>query len=94
MCEARCVAREELHPDLYQYLDAEAVAHLMYVAAGLDSQVIGEPQILGQVTRALELARGQGAVSLDGKMVDMPVAARARKLVELSAAIELKNSRG
>lgn len=61
LCEARGVAREELRPNLYQYLDAEAVAHLMYVAAGLDSQVIGEPQILGQVTRALELARGQGA---------------------------------
>ena len=46
---------------VYEYLDGDAVAHLMYVAAGLDSQVIGEPQILGQVTRALELARGQGA---------------------------------
>ncbi len=61
LCEARGMDREELKPLLYRHLDNEAVAHLMYVAAGLDSQVIGEPQILGQVTRALELARGQNA---------------------------------
>ncbi len=61
LSEARSVPAEELRPNLYRYLDGEAVAHLMYVAAGLDSQVIGEPQILGQVTRALELARGQAA---------------------------------
>ena len=61
LSEARGVPAGQLHANLYEYLDGEAVAHLMYVAAGLDSQVIGEPQILGQVTRALELARGQGA---------------------------------
>ncbi len=59
--EARGVDVEELRPHLYQYSDADAVEHLMRVAAGLDSLVIGEPQILGQVTRALELARAQDA---------------------------------
>ncbi len=61
LCEARGLNAEALHPHLYQYTDADAVAHLMKVAAGLDSLVIGEPQILGQVTRALELARAQDA---------------------------------
>jgi len=43
----------------HHYEDLDAVRHLYEVASGLDSLVIGEPQILGQVTRALELARGQ-----------------------------------
>jgi len=47
---------------LYRYRDQEAVRHLFRVASGLDSLVLGEPQILGQVTRAWELARGQGTV--------------------------------
>ncbi len=36
----------------YAYADGEAIAHLLRVAAGLDSLVLGEPQILGQVTDA------------------------------------------
>lgn len=61
LSEARGISREELRPMLYRHLDGQAVQHLMTVACGLDSLVIGEPQILGQVTRALALARAQGA---------------------------------
>ncbi|MBI3737580.1 MAG: glutamyl-tRNA reductase [Chloroflexi bacterium] len=50
----------ELRPHLYQFVGMQAARHLFEVAAGLDSLVIGEPQILGQITRSLELARGQG----------------------------------
>jgi glutamyl-tRNA reductase len=62
LSDVRGVSAQELHPHLYRFKDLEAVQHLFSVAAGLDSLVIGEPQILGQITRALELARGQDTV--------------------------------
>lgn len=42
---------------LYRYTDAAAVRHVFRVATGLDSMVLGEPQILGQVKRAWNAAR-------------------------------------
>lgn len=62
LSETRGIAPEALRPHLYHYRDEEAARHLFRVAAGLDSLVIGEPQILGQVVNALEIARGQGTV--------------------------------
>ena len=46
---------------LYRCADAAAVSHLCCVAAGLDSMILGEPQILGQVTVAFQTATAQGA---------------------------------
>src|SRR5438552_3218483 len=43
------VPAEEFLPGLYTLKDSEAAAHLLRVACGLDSLVLGEPQILGQV---------------------------------------------
>lgn len=50
------VSEETLFPHLYCYADDRAIAHLFRVAASLDSMVIGEPQILGQVKAAFELS--------------------------------------
>jgi glutamyl-tRNA reductase len=53
---------ERLSPYLYVHYDDRAVQHLFAVAAGLDSMVVGESQILGQVRSALRAAREADAV--------------------------------
>ncbi|GAB4434713.1 MAG: glutamyl-tRNA reductase [Anaerolineales bacterium] len=62
LSETRGVPAEALTPHLYHHTDENAVRHLLRVASGLDSLVLGEPQILGQVTEALEAARGAGSI--------------------------------
>jgi len=56
----RNVPPEELTRVVYQYDDREAVEHLMTVAGSLDSMVLGETQILGQVREAFRLAQQAG----------------------------------
>jgi glutamyl-tRNA reductase len=60
LCNLRHVDREQTSPHLYHYRDREAVRHLFRVAASLDSMVVGEPQILGQMKTAYSLASAHG----------------------------------
>jgi glutamyl-tRNA reductase len=53
---------DTLTPHLYVHYEDRAVQHLLAVACGLDSMVIGESQILGQVRQSLRLAREQGTL--------------------------------
>jgi glutamyl-tRNA reductase len=56
------VAPEELTDRLYTYHDEGAVRQLFRVASGIDSLVVGESEILGQVRRAYEVAAKEGLV--------------------------------
>jgi glutamyl-tRNA reductase len=53
---------EELTPHLYVHYEERAVEHLFSMVCGLDSMVVGEGQILGQVRQALKLAQRHGTV--------------------------------
>ena len=53
----------ELNGELVRRDGAEAVRHLFTVAAGLDSQILGETEILGQVRRAFDAARAAGTTT-------------------------------
>jgi glutamyl-tRNA reductase len=62
LCEIADEAPEDVVPHLYVHYDDGAVSHVFGVAAGLDSMVIGESQILGQVRHALRTGQESGTV--------------------------------
>ena len=60
---------ETIRPYLYRHPAADAVKHMFRVAAGLDSMVLGEPQILGQMKQAARIAEEAGTLgTLLGKL--------------------------
>jgi len=56
LCRYSHISREKLLPLLYIYNDQSAIRHIFRVGASLDSLIIGEPQILGQVKEAYRIA--------------------------------------
>ncbi len=61
LTDQSAVAPDEITDHLYTYHDAAAVAHLFGVAAGVDSMIVGEAEILGQVREAWLAAEREGA---------------------------------
>lgn len=64
LAECRGVDVEALEAHFYQLNDSDAAIHLFRVASGIDSLVVGESQILGQVRQALETAQQNGSARL------------------------------
>jgi glutamyl-tRNA reductase len=63
LSEARGIEPEAIAEPLYSHYEDAAAEHLFTVAAGLDSMVLGEPQILSQVREAHRRAEGEGATN-------------------------------
>ena len=100
LCESRGVAADDLAEPLYSHYEADAAEHLFSVASGLDSMVLGEPQILSQVRDALKRAEAEDgagralaglfhAAARTGKRVRAETAVGAAPDVFVSAGADL-----
>ncbi|MBK6288621.1 MAG: glutamyl-tRNA reductase [Gammaproteobacteria bacterium] len=74
------LSRAQLDGSLYRHRDAEAMRHLIRVASGLDSMVMGEPQIFGQLKSAYSAARHAGTVGAELSRAVSHVFAVAKKV--------------
>ncbi|SNY77204.1 glutamyl-tRNA reductase [Enterobacter sp. CC120223-11] len=89
LCDYHQLNEADLRQSLYWHQDNDAVSHLMRVASGLDSLILGEPQILGQVKKAFaDSSRGHLNASELERMFQksFSVAKRVRTETDIGAS--------
>jgi glutamyl-tRNA reductase len=64
LCEFHRIPHDDVSKHLYSFRNADAIRHVFRVAASLDSMLVGEPQILGQVKEAYRIATDAGTVGM------------------------------
>ncbi|MDU0355552.1 glutamyl-tRNA reductase [Paraglaciecola aquimarina] len=82
------IAADELKNNSYMHQEQQAAEHIMRVACGLDSLMLGEPQILGQVKQAFTDAKNSGVIGSDFERLfqhTFSVAKRVRSETEIGA---------
>ena len=65
LCEFHQIPHDSISKHLYSFRGVDAIRHVFRVAASLDSMVLGEPQILGQVKEAYRIATDAGTVGMN-----------------------------
>ncbi len=83
------LSAQEFYSVVYSYKDEAALEHMMRVASGLDSMVVGEPQILGQIKDAYVQADDCATISTQLKRIMQAVFATAKK-VRTETAVGMK----
>ena len=76
----RAIQVDELEAVAYHLWDADAAKHQIRVACGLDSQVLGEPQIMGQVKTAYALARDTGTLGPELNLLSQIILRTAKEV--------------
>src|SRR5215467_13131850 len=64
ICEYHQIPPDAISPHLYSLKNADAIRHVFRVTSSLDSMMVGEPQILGQVKEAYRIAADAGTIGL------------------------------
>ncbi|MGJ8682238.1 glutamyl-tRNA reductase [Paraglaciecola sp.] len=88
LAEFHGVDSREIQNNSYLHIQQQAIHHIMRVACGLDSLMLGEPQILGQVKQAFTDAKNSGVIQSDFERLfqhTFSVAKRVRNETEIGA---------
>ena len=65
LCDFHRIPQDTISKHIYSFRNAEAIRHVFRVASSLDSMMVGEPQILGQVKEAFRIATDAGTVGMN-----------------------------